>query len=337
MLFANLNWKDMASNTWEVKFDSQRRLLGPYPKSIDLAELPMPEMDFANPSKIVIENDENLEELTILGDMTGVAFAEIESLSALKTLRVSCAAKKPYFQTLQWINLQDLGALNKIVVQGGVKALNISNAPMLKELDVSGCPSLELLSVEGDTSLTLIKLEGCVKLRAVHGLAAGSFAALQASTQITANQVGTSESNGLYENMTFTDVDKILDLINRGLKQASLKGMLPDWSGETGLYGDSASDPNFMPLGYRLLAPLEEVYTGGTGETYAFSATLRYGDLDDSVVDEVGNLSVEKCIEYLLQAASQFEWSIAGDNYITEESVLSQLTKLAPSGHCDPA
>ena len=105
--------------------------------------------------------------------------------------------------------------------------------------------------------------------------------------------------------------------------------MLPHWSGETGLYGDSACDPNFLPLGYRLLAPLEDIYTGGTGETYAFAATLRDGGGDDSGVDEVGNLSVEKCIEYLLQRASQFEWSIEGDDYITEENILSQLTTLA--------
>jgi hypothetical protein len=104
--------------------------------------------------------------------------------------------------------------------------------------------------------------------------------------------------------MTFTDIDLVGDLINEGVKALSRAGLLQGDEGSMlGRYDLVACNPQFKPYSYRILRPLEPVYTGGTGETYAYVFIQRYVDANDLKISDdegAGNDSPESCLSYML-------------------------------------
>lgn len=64
-------------------------------------------------------------------------------------------------------------------------------------------------------------------------------------------------------------------------------------------------EKKFIPYDFRILSPLETVYTGGTGETYGYVSLERSSTTDPSIgfADEIaGNKSPEDCLRYMLHS-----------------------------------
>jgi hypothetical protein len=189
-------------------------------------------------------------------------------------------------------------------LEGGVCSLEIEGANALMDLDLSGCQRLDHASCEGAPPNLTVNALGCVKLRRIDGVEAILAESSGLADQILQNQSMSRRDGTLYPSMTFTDIDLVADLINEGVKAMSRAGLLDGYGPMLGRYDLLAYEPRFNPLAYRILSPLEPVYTGGTGETYSYVFIERDVNPDDLEVSDdegVGNASPEDCLRYMLQ------------------------------------
>ena len=219
---------------------------------------------------------------------------------------------------LKWLVLKDLPKLEKVTVEGSIVWLQVENLPSLKVIDVQGCEKLDYFSVLKAPKLEVVNAANCKKLRAVVGLTNQRQEKLGITAQILETQSKSMRDGKIYKNMTFTDVDHVLWTINYGVKIASLKGL---FSEENSCFGRE-DDPDFNNFSFNVLRPLEHVYTGGTGETYAYVLWT------DDYLGSVGNSSQELCLDYALNDLSSMDLDIPGKRNPTNQQILAFLNKL---------
>lgn len=281
-----------------------RKLVGPLPETLDLSDGSFPDLDFSSESIFHISGDSVIKKLTLPCGVIGVNFLCINDLPLLEEINL-VGDPISICRTFQWIYLGKVPSLKKISLKGNVCSLEIENAMSLMDVDLSGCRDLDYFKVEDVPHSIGINVLGCNKLRGVVGLDAEYSCSKDLLEQIDANQKNSRLDGLLYEGMTFTDIDAVNDLVNEGVKAMSRKGLLYNEDDDSimGKYYLASYDPEFKPYTFRILQPLESVYTGGTGETCSYVFVQRYVSAENFEIEDdegAGNSSPENCLSYML-------------------------------------
>lgn len=290
---------------WKSKIDKKCNLSGPYPEILNLCSEHYLELDFSLEPKIVIADDKNVKRIIAPSDQIGISYILIKDLPNLEEVVIQGGFHNS-FQCLQWVAIQNCPVLEKVSVEGDVISLAITGSASLEFLDISGCKAIDHVVVSPALERLKIDARGCLKLREVIGLNDDLQISSGLLDQISENQKSSRLDGNIYDCMTLTDIDLVKDLINEGVKALSRIGQLPSENGLiAGFYGLQAMEKNFIPYDFRILSPLETVYTGGTGETYGYASLER--NLTTEYVpgfgDEVaGNKSPEECLKYMLHS-----------------------------------
>ena len=293
--------------SWKPTLTSDRRLVGPYPEVVDLTGGNFPKLDFSQESCLIISDDPGVKKIILPCGAVGVDYLVFSGLSALEEV-IFTGKPNGLCKAYQWISIANVPSLRKAFLTGDVCSLKIEGAMSLESLDVSGCPGLDLVSIIEISSKIKVNVSGCLRLRRIVGLDADLVNSSGLAEQIQENQRNSRRDGTFYENMTFTDIDLLAELINEGVKALSREGLLPSEDGSIlGRYDVEACDAQFKPYNFRILEPLELVYTGGTGETYAYVSIERLFWLDDlNLTDEqgMGHSSPEYCLKHFIQLTS---------------------------------
>jgi hypothetical protein len=276
-----------------LRLDEGKKLIGKYPKVLDywdarLNEAPwnyslresLPDIIFADSS------DVEVIQLPVRG--VGLDYVVIENLPNLRELHVyGKATEYGGYETVQWLICKNLPSLEVITIQGGVRWLQIETTPKLTKVDVSNASTLDHFSIHGNHSLQEINTTNCKKLRQIEGLSHACLQILKVDKQITANQKQSKRKGQIYSDMTFTDIDQVLSIINQGFRRVGEQGVCENW---TQL---SIEKPNGNLFDLRLLCPMESVYTGGTGEIYSYAVS--------TAGSEMGFSTAEGCLKDILE------------------------------------
>lgn len=288
---------------WKPEFTSDRQLIGPYPEVIDFCVGRLPELDFSEDARLSITGDSTVRRIVLSGDAIGINYLVVADLPSLEELFLVGEATDG-LESFQWVSISNVPLLKTIRLNGSVCSLEIKGATSLSDLDVAGCPGLDRVVVIGAPDSLKVNVIGCLKLRGFIGLQGEQGDSSGLENQIKRNQERSLLDGNLYKRMTFTDIDHVECIINEGVKAMNRAGLLSRDAGSLlGKYNLMACDKKFKPYGYQILAPLEPVYTGGTGETYVYRFIERYvngDDLEVSQEDGAGNESPEGCLEYML-------------------------------------
>lgn len=258
---------------WRLRLDSNKRLRGPYPDTIDLManEEAFRGLDFDFEGKMIIGDDDHLKNLRFRNDARCPNILELKNLSALQIFHVDVDVQDKYpfrksllatlssLHQLHWITCQNLPRLRSVKISGGIVYLSIDSAPELIELDVSGCPLLQHLSVGDSPRLNRLNISGCNKLREVIGLSSKP-AIRSAADQIARMQHDSRFDGNIYKDMPISQIDAALSVFNEGIKAISRAGVNDDdvngYEGSIlGSLGECAYDREFMPYAIRVLPP----------------------------------------------------------------------------------
>ena len=297
----------MQGNSWTPLLDKDGELIGPYPEMIDLLDSRVLNPPLSADQTLRIANDSSVRRLNLSCNVSDAAFLTINDLPALEELSI-VGVPDAYLENFLWVYIGSVPSLRTVTINGRVRSLNIQNAGELRSLGVGACIDLYGLSLIGVHPKINIDVLGCLKLRQVHGITLDGPELNVLEGQINRNQESSRYNGVLYESMTFTDVDLVQNAINEGVKALSRSGILKDDRSLLGYYGDKADDADFKPYSYRLLEPLESVYTGGTGETYSFAVVDSDVSREDQEVTEedyIGVGSPEEALGYMLHITRQ--------------------------------
>ena len=313
---------------WKSKIDKKCNLSGPYPEILNLCSEHYLELDFSLEPKIVIADDKNVKRIIAPSDQIGISYILIKDLPNLEEVVIQGGFHNS-FQCLQWVALQNCPVLEKVSVEGDVISLAITGSASLEFLDISGCKAIDHVVVSPALERLKIDARGCLKLREVIGLNDDLQISSGLLDQISENQKSSRLDGNIYDCMTLTDIDLVKDLINEGVKALSRIGQLPSENGLiAGFYGLQAMEKNFIPYDFRILSPLETVYTGGTGETYGYVSMERSSSTEVIIGfgDEVaGNKSPEDCLRYMLHSIRMLASHLPQVNESTNQDLLEFL------------
>lgn len=290
---------------WQPKLDKKCNLKGPYPEVIDLCSENSLDLNFTLDPKIIISNDSNVKKIIAPYSQISVSYLSIKNLQNLEEIIVD-GGPENLFYGLKWVTVNDCPLLKKISIKGGVISLTITGKTSLELLDISDCKDIDYVELSRPLPELKVDARGCLKLRGIIGPSEEEKNNSGILEQILDNQKLSRRDGSIYESMTFTDVDLVELAINDGVKALSRLGELPNENNLIfGFYGLMAIEKEFKAYSYRILEPLEPVYTGGTGETYGYVSREKYTGHGgaSSFEDEVaGNKSPEDCLRYMLHS-----------------------------------
>ena len=261
-------------------------------------------------------------------------YVVFDNLCSLEELHISSVdPKNTWFHSLQWLICRNLPNLKKITVNCEViRWLEIDDVESLQNIDLRKSCAIDHLSILNAPSLKKIDIKGCKKLKKIIGMDLSKQSELGVTDQIANMQAKSKLDGAIYKNMTFTDIDHVLWNINYGVKIASLGGFFLNDDEESEhediCYGHE-DDPNFNNFSFALLRPLEFVYTGGTGETYAYE--FLYHDFSNGqygVFRSEGKSTQESCLNEALNGVSDMYLNIPGVRSPEEKQILKFLNAL---------
>lgn len=289
-------------NTWTPEFSDDRRLIGPLPDMVDLSEFRFL-LNYSEEPVMVISDDARVKSITLPCNVVGANHLVISNLTSLEELNL-VGEPSGIFESYQWVTISNTPLLRRVFLNGGVRSLSIKSTPSLEYLDVGGCSGIDYVGFLDVPENFKINANGCPKLQRIIGIDQNLGGSSVLSDQIKNNQKNSLKDGSIYECMTYTDIDVVEDILNEGVKALSRRRMLSSDNGSMlGRYDIMAFDPEFKPYSYRILEPLEPVYTGGTGETYPYvfmESSVDADDLEISLDDGAGNTSPEECLRYML-------------------------------------
>ncbi len=282
----------------------ENKLIGPFPETLDLSVGPFPKLDYSSEPSLYITSDKNVKKIILPCSGVGIYFLFINDLPLLEEIHLTGDSDE-FYRGIRWISVKDVPSLKNMYLRGSVCRLEVVRATSLSDIDLSGCLDLDYFRIDDAPDSFRLNVLGCCKLREVVGLDEKYSFTSDLSRQIDFNQKTSRHDGMLYERMTFTDIDMVVEIINEGVKAASRRGLIryEDDDSIMGRYYIGAYDPQFKPYTFRVLEPLEPVYTGGTGETYSYVFIQRYVSSGDFSVEEeegAGNHSPETCLSYML-------------------------------------
>lgn len=333
-----------------LSLDENQSLVGPLPETLDLRNFEFPrtqvfihgdeEFNAAEAAgrpvqpNLFVADDANVEVLYFPSDEVGIDYAVIENLPNLRELHVCRKGTGRYWQgELQWLTCQNLPKLEKLTIDGDLVWIDLSKMDDLKEINVSRCKKLDHFSIVEAPKLSSLNVRGCVKLRQIIGLDNAEQEHLAVASQIQRTQMKSRGDRKFYKNMTYSDIDLVLETINEGVKAACRNGdyYLSAYEPDTPCNGKE-SDAKFKPYRFDLLRPLEAVYTGGTGETYPYSMRLIQFDWKDQkewCCSSTGNSSQEECLDYALECESMGMLRVPNRPKPTNRQIYAFLIELA--------
>lgn len=288
------------NNAWKPQLDNECNLKGPYPEVVDLCSDAWLDVDSRWGPKIIISRDECVKKILVPSDRIGLSYIDIRQLSSLEEIVID-GGLMTLGECLQWVTIYDCRSLKKLTIKGDVVYLRVLKTS-LEILDIGGCKKIDSLAVDKAQPLLGINAKGCIKLREVRGCSGEVALRNGILEQIADNQKSSKNDDRIYQDMTFSDIDRISDLINDGVKSLALLGKIAkeDCGHIFGCYGLRSLDKNFRPYEYRVLDPLWRTINRGSGETYSYG--VRDGSCDRDVFDQglVGCKSPEDCLRYML-------------------------------------
>jgi len=269
---------------WKPKLDRQQCLIGPLPAVLDLRTHSLATKIFIHDwethtkaeaegrpvqPNLFVADDENLETLYFPADDIGVDYAVIENLPNLKELYV-CGKEEDHVWHRSHV-LQWLICRNL----PNLRRVTVQ-CEILVWLDLLDLDSVETVVVTKSPMLDHFRIEGVPKLKSV--------------------QVGGCVKLREIKGMSAADHDRLQ--ITRQIQRMQAKSRR-----NRKIYS------NMTYTDVDLMRPLEWVYTGGTGETYAYDAqNWRYDWKDGKpwCVLSMGCSSQESCLEQLIDFGGNF-------------------------------
>lgn len=286
------------------------------------------------PNLLISDND-LVEKLTIFSDEIFCEYIVIENFANLREVFIK-KKRNSSNSEIFWIIFKDLPLLRKISICSGVRWLQVKNLPQIFEINLEGCENLSHLEILDSKNLGILNLHNCRMLPKVQGLTEGDAARLKVKEQLMTSSGLSNGGLSLKNLKTISDVDKAFDIINRGIKNAVIKGVFKEDEYSGFCYGRQ-DDPKFVCYSYRQLRPLEYVYTGGTGETYTFEYIVHdYGDWGYGILDGVGYNSpldcVKRALDDTIEILEEMEFKLPGRKKLTADSLFEELKKMALNG-----
>ena len=259
-------------------------IVGDLPKVLDFRKH---ELTAAIEESLHIIDNDNVEVIYFPDIAPSLYSVVIENLPNLKEVHVS--------GDVLWLRCVNLPKLNTLDTGGNLKWLLLDGLKTIKTIDLVSCHDLDLLWIEDLPSLELLNIKDLKKLREVQSLPQSQAIALSVQANIDENQTQSRGKVEIYENMTFSDIDLVLNTINLGAKIAADQGLIEDYS-----------DPFSFEI--RLINPLESLGTGGTGERYAyeFSAGHKESGGSFSLSLSEGHHNHEACLVRSLEFIADF-------------------------------
>lgn len=298
--------------------DRRNRLIGEIPPTMDLREITL-----MHKGEIRITESDTVETIHLPdGEFSYVALADLPNLKEIHVHGIGPT----------WLDCQGLPKLQTLVIKGGTRWLNVDRVGKLTDVDVGKCEHLGFLSIQHAPKLNRVNVEQCRLLPSVQGMSTEDQVRLGLTTQIEAIQATSKRDTCAYPNMTFTDIELVLLNIGRG--ESILKTLFP--------YGDEEIDapsPS-KTYSYRLLRPVESVYTGGTGESYcyAFEVTTQETKgrkLITNVIGELGIHEPEDAIDEAIRWLTS-RLGLARDMLPSEDQLLTYVNLLLGAPDSDP-
>ena len=325
-----------------LKLNTTNVLIGEYPKLLDLRKY-----NYALPNTVINDKDEfklaenesrppqasiyisgksSVEVIYFPSDNIGEEYAVIENLPNLKELHI-CRTENGLLRhdELKWLICKNLPNLKTITAEGGIFWLQLEDLPSLESIDVSKCINLDYFSIQNAPALKKVKISNCKKLRKIVHLPYEIQSELGITKQIQKVQKNSKLNGKLYKNMTFTDIDNVLAIINNGAKVATRKGLFPVNvypKGNKGFCDGRENDPEFVSFGFDLLRPLESVIRGHGIDTYAYVAI----NLENGCSN--GQLDQEDCLEDALGWVDHAELIVPEVSNPSEQQILDYLNQL---------
>ena len=275
---------------------------------------------------VCISNEIDVKVIYFPLDWDYVVFDNLPSLEELH-IGYGGGPKKYLFRNLQWMICRNLPNLKKITINCDlIRWLKIDGTESLQSIDLSKASAIDHLSILNAPSVEKIDIKGCKKLKMISGMDPDKQRELGVTDQIDDMQAKSKCDGTIYKDMTFTDIDHVLWTINYGVKIASLKGL---FKGVADICYGREDDPDFNSFSFHLLRPLEFVYTGGTGETYAYEVLCHdYFKGKYGAYDSVGNSTQEDCLDYALQTLMGLFLAVPGKPDPTTKQILAFVNKL---------
>lgn len=350
---------------FELPLNQEMHLLGPYPKCLNLhsAFLPYDQQNLTSaqiknafealdasgkppPAQLHLLNDVNVEELYIPSDDSGgSSYIALENLPNLRKItitpkletgdypfrnRLSSMISSSDDSGLKWLCCKDLPNLESIEINGGLVWLRVQNAPKLTTMNLAKTNKLWYLHIENAPALKKLRIDKCVKLEKVHGLDAAQLNQLAVGEAIDKLQKSKSRLDGvMYKNMTWSDVEFVLNILNRGWVEAAKRGLLgKEYEEET---AGIRKMPDFKKWSFNVMKPLALTDTRGSGMTPTFEIHEKgfYGDDSENNTPlestPWGATSAEECLQ---GAWSAFVNSQLSDKFNTLPKMLQKLKSL---------
>lgn len=256
----------------------------------------------------IIDND-NIEVIYFPEIAPNLHYAVIENLPNLKEVHVS--------GDVLWLRCVNLPNLNILDIGGDLKWLFLEGLIAIKTIDLVSCHNLDMLWIEDLPSLEQLNIRDLKKLREVQAMTQSEANTLSVHANVDKNQAQSRGKVEIYESMTFSDINLVLNTINSGAKVAANQGLIEDYS-----------DPFSFEI--RLLHPLESVETGGTGERYAyeFSAGHKESDGSFSLSLSEGHHNPEACLVRSLEFLMDF-LEMPNKNHPSTNDMLTYLFQLS--------
>lgn len=231
-----------------------------------------------------------------------------------------------------WLDCQSLPSLKTLIIDSGTRWLNVDQADHLIDIDVGNCEQLGYLSVQLAPQLSRVNIEQCRLLPNIQGISTNDQDRLGLTGQMLAAQAMSNKNLLVCPEMTWSDIEWVLDNIRRGL--VHLKMRFPNEDEEIGV---TYVPPSFS---YRLLQPGEKVYTGGTGESYcyAFEITTQETKGKKFITNVLSARGIHEPEEAIGEA---LRWVISTlglpvDVRPSDDQLLSYLNLLASAAGSDP-
>lgn len=329
------------------RLNDKQMLVGKYPKILDLRKYAFKTKNFGHSSdefkkaaeegrppqpNICISGNDSVETIYFPLDQAGYDYAVVANLPNLKELHVCRKDESRHRRgELLWLICQNLPELKTITIEGDVRWLQLEDMPCLENIDVGKCKNLDYFSIKNAPALKKVNVKNCKKLRAIADLPTEIQSSLGITKQIQKTQEKSKNNGKIYKNMTFTDVDTVLANINYGAKLATRNRLFPkDHKTDPGFCYGRENDPEFKSFSFNLLRPLESVYTGGTGETYAYEFLRHdYHNGQYGIGLSISNSTQEDCLDYALSWIADLGLAIPGRRWrVPSKQVLDFLNQL---------
>lgn len=289
---------------FDLPLNEKMHLLTPYPKCLNLHAANLPHERWAEaynhnkeafadldrtgkppPAHLHLLNDSNVEEIYIPADgINASSYIALENLPNLRKIVISPnieVGDYPFRNMLlssfaaaddiglKWVCCKNLPNLELIEINGGLVWLRVQDVPKLAMMNLANAKKLWYLHIENAPALAKLKIDKCVKLGRVHGMGVEQLSSLSVDTKIKKIQQSKSRLDGaMYKNMTFSDVEYVLNVLNRGWALAATKGLLgKNYKGEAvGI----KKMPEYNRWSFNVMKPLASTDTQGTGMTPTF-------------------------------------------------------------------